>query len=271
MKILLTGAGGFIGQYITNNLCEHTVHALRRQDLDVRDAALLRQHVRDNGYDWIINCATTGRDRVRDQDPMIFQDNILMFANLVALQDQVRGIINFGSGAEFDISRNITMAKEPDIWHSRPTHSYGLSKNVISRLSSASTSMHILRLFGCFDASETPDRPIKKLVHAAKNNEPFVIEQDRWFDWISAADLLQVVRHVLTETQNALDINLVYRDKTRLSDFFRLYCTQHGISTDCIEIRRSDGLDFTGQSARLDSLGIPLLGLETSLEHYRIP
>jgi nucleoside-diphosphate-sugar epimerase len=268
MKILITGAGGFIGQYLAKNLRDHTVDALCRADLDVRNETMLNQQVRDHGYDWVINCAAAGCDRVKDHDSMIFQDNIVIFSNLVSIQDRVKGIINFGSGAEFDITKDITLAKENDIWHRSPEHSYGLSKNVISRLASACARIHTLRLFGCFDASEDDSRPIKRLRHAAQHHQRFVIEQDRWFDWISAEDMLQVVQRVLDEPRTPNDINLVYTNKTRLSDFFRLYCVTQGFETDCIEVKHNNGLDYTGDSARIDSLELPLLGLEKSLQHY---
>lgn len=268
MKILLTGAGGFIGKYLAANLIEHEVDAVSRSDIDLCDTQHLQQRVRAGSYDWIINCAAVGRHNVRAIDPLIFQHNLLIYSSLVAVQDHIKGIINFGTGAEFDLARQINCAKETDIWKRCPAHSYGLSKNIIARLSNDQSRFYTLRVFGCFDASEDVDRPIKRLIRAIAQNQKFVIDQDRLFDWISARDLLQVIGHVLTGRCDHHDINLVYANKTRLSDVFHLYCNTQGLDPHCIEVDRTDGSSYTGDSTRLDSLGLSLLGLEKSLELY---
>jgi nucleoside-diphosphate-sugar epimerase len=37
MKILVTGAAGFLGSYVSNHLLDHQVHAATRQQLDLTD------------------------------------------------------------------------------------------------------------------------------------------------------------------------------------------------------------------------------------------
>lgn len=267
---MITGSGGFIGQYLARNLASHEIESVTRREINLSDGYQLQRHLSCHSYDWIINCAAVGRNRVKDVDPLIFQENCQIHANLLSVKHLVKGIINFGTGAEFDISQHITEAKETDIWNRYPAHSYGLSKNVISRFCCDDDCFYTLRLFGCFDPSEDNARPFKKLDNMIQQNQQFVIEQDRWFDWFGARDMLQVIEHVLERNCQYRDINLVYSKKTRLSDALRLYCELHGADPDMVKIIQDDGLNYTGDGSRLDSLSLSLLGLETSLEHYRI-
>jgi nucleoside-diphosphate-sugar epimerase len=268
MNILITGAAGFLGRHLANNLPEHTVTALTRSQLDLSQGPLVRSYLKNNQFDWIINCAVAGRDCTLSTDPSMVSDNLIAFTNLYASLDLVSGMINFGSGAEFDIEQPIDCAPESLIWQRQPKTSYGLSKNLMAKLCSQHAKCHNLRIFGCFDHSEDERRPIKKLSNMLSQNRAFVIDQDRWFDMFSLNDVTTVVRCVLTSTCQFRDINLVYDRKTRLSDILRLYCTLHGYDPDYIHVRAQDGLSYTGDSSRLASLALPLLGLTGSLDLY---
>lgn len=268
MNILITGAAGFLGRHLANNLPGHTVTALTRSALDLRQGHSVRSYLKSNQFDWIINCAVAGRDSTVSTDPSIVSDNLIAFTNLYASLDLVLGMINFGSGAEFDIEQQIDCAPESLIWQRQPKTSYGLSKNLMAKLCTQHAKCYNLRIFGCFDPSEDERRPIKKLSTMLRQDRSFVIEQDRWFDMFSLADVTTVVHYVLAGTCQFRDINLVYDRKTHLSDILRLYCTLHGYDPDYIQVRARDGLSYTGDSSRLESLALPLLGLTQSLDLY---
>jgi len=269
MKILIVGAGGFLGSAMRSLIVGHEIMSVTRQDLDLLDYHAVTQLLSNEHFDWIINCAVDGRYKIHDTNPAIVANNLQMFCNLYTNLDKVKmGMISFGSGAEFGIDRAIDRAKESDIWHYMPTHSYGHSKNMIARLSTLQPKCYTVRIFGCFGPTEDYRRPIKKLSECLKQHKPFVVDQDRWFDMISVTDLVNVVQYILTGACGYRDVNAVYNQKTRLSDIFRVYCNMHGADPNLVQVLASDGLSYTGSSDRLDTLNLPLLGLKKSLEMY---
>lgn len=69
MKILITGGAGLIGSHFTRRLaCEHEVLALKHADLDITDAAAVRNCVGDAKPASIVNCAVIQVDEA-EKDP----------------------------------------------------------------------------------------------------------------------------------------------------------------------------------------------------------
>jgi dTDP-4-dehydrorhamnose reductase len=69
MKILITGAAGLVGSHLSRRLArEHDVFALKHADLDIADAAAVRQCVAELKPNLILNCAVIQVDE-SEQDP----------------------------------------------------------------------------------------------------------------------------------------------------------------------------------------------------------
>jgi dTDP-4-dehydrorhamnose reductase len=269
LKILVTGSAGFIGKYLSTHLAG-TITAISRQDLDLADSAAVTTLLRKQQFDVIVNCAAAGRHQLRAQDPNIVVNNLVSWSNLYSCMGDACALINIGTGAEFDLTKDILDAKEQDIWEQSPIHSYGFSKNLIARLSTQSKQCYTVRVFGCFDDSEDATRPLKRLHTKLVNDQPMIIDQDRWFDMISLVDLCSIIQHITNgNIFRTRDINAVYAEKTRLSDIFRLYCELHSLDTSMVQIKNSDGLNYTGNGTRLANLGVKLIGLEESLRRYK--
>ena len=71
MKILVTGAAGFLGSYVSNHLLDHQVHAATRQQLDLTDLTAVTSVLKQNRYDVVINCAVAGREQLRSYEHAI--------------------------------------------------------------------------------------------------------------------------------------------------------------------------------------------------------
>lgn len=266
MKILITGAGGFIGKYLTNNLAEHEIHAFTKQELNLVDIDSVRNHFASNKYDAIINCAAAGRNTPMAEDSSIISSNLASVMNLLTYNDSFSTLINIGTGAEFDVTQEINNASELDIFNRFPQHSYGLSKNIISRYFTTQPNCITLRLFGCFDDSEDDRRLLKKLHSTVSSGNEFTI-QDKLFDIISAWDFSQIVRAVLNKSITEQDINCVYAKKYRLSEILSVYCDKHNLDSSLIKVSGT-GLNYTGNGDILSKYNLNLQGLEQALTNY---
>jgi GDP-L-fucose synthase len=268
MKILVTGAAGFLGSYVSDHLPRHQVHATTRNQLNLCDLAAVTETLEKGRYDVVINCAVDGREQLRSYEHAIYNNNLKGFYNLAINDQWYQKLINVGSGAEFDIDQNIDQVKEIEIWNRVPRHSYGQSKNVIARLSTDFSKTVTLRLFGCFDPSESENRLLKRFTAAVGNQLPFVLTQDRYFDMVSARDFVRVIEAVIDGTIQDQDLNIVYDQKYRLSDILMLYSKLHGIDTIFLHVQSSNILNYTGNSDRLARYNLNLDNLEKSLLLY---
>jgi len=268
LKILITGAGGFLGKILAQHFShEHEVHAAARSDLDLKNAAMLEAFFHTS-FDAVIHCAASGRDTARSTDPSIVYDNLLSWNNLLNHRQKYSMLINVATGAEFDIDHDINLAKESDIWHRSPAQSYGLSKNLVAKACQGLDGFFSLRLFGCFDPSELEMRPIRKCSQLLKTQTPFPISGDRPFDMVSADDFAIVVSAVLDGKIHDKDLNVVYNKKHTLGQVLKIYSRLHGLDPDLVQIESTDPKHYTGDSARLDRYQLPLMGLEQSLANY---
>jgi nucleoside-diphosphate-sugar epimerase len=268
MKILITGAGGFIGSYLSKHFAEYTVHAFSRSELDLLDAVAVRDLLFFEQYDAVIHCASRGRNDARSTDAGIVADNLLAWTNLQANSTEFGKLINLATGAEFDIDTDIDRAAESDIWKSAPTHSYGCSKNAIARSAQVTDNFYNLRIFGCFDPSEDSRRPLKRLTEQLSTGQPFTIGQDKFFDMVSLADLAVVIQAVLNNKIRDKDLNVVYNQKHKLSDIMKMYARLHNLDESLIRVESLDSKNYTGDGDRLNKYNLPLQGLEQSLLNY---
>lgn len=267
MKILITGAGGFLGSYLSKHL-QHDITALTRQQLDLSDIDATSAHFKHNRYDAVIHCGAAGRNTPTVEDWNIVNNNLSSVMNLVLNRNRFGKLINIGTGAEFDISKPIDCAKESEVFECMPVQSYGKSKNLVTRYLQSQTNCYNLRLFGCFDSSEDSARLLKKMHSVVEQGNKFSI-LDRDFDMISASDFVIIINAVLDGTITDSDINCVYTKKYRLSEILSVYCDKHGLNKSLIEVI-GQGLNYTGNSDTLSKYHLNLLGLEQSLSNYEI-
>jgi UDP-glucose 4-epimerase len=266
LKILITGAGGFLGQYLAKKFNHYEIHALTRQQLNLADSSAVQQHFAKATYDAVIHCGAAGRNTPAIEDWNIVSNNLSSILNLMTHRDCFGKLINIGTGAEYDVSQDIDNVSETEIFYRNPKHSYGLSKNIISRYLAAQSNCYTLRLFGCFDSSEDDRRLLKKF-HSVLNQEQKFDLQDRNFDMISAEDFYTIVNAVLNNTIQHQSINCVYAQKHRLSEILSVYCDKHGLDKSLINVT-GQGLSYSGNGSTLDHYKLDLLGLEKSLANY---
>ena len=115
MKILITGANGYIGKSLTNALKdEHEITPLTRQTVDLTNSDQVKEYFQNKYFDVVIHCAIEGGYRLEKDGPEVIDSNLKMYYNLLDNKDHFNKLFHFGSGAE-----------KQDTF-------YGLSKKVIN-------------------------------------------------------------------------------------------------------------------------------------------
>ena len=268
MKILLTGGSGFIGNYLKTQLSvNHTIISPSSKDLDLENFNSVQTFFQDQEFDAVIHAAGRGRNNVYDIDEKISSQIITQFYNLYSVKKYFKRFINFGSGAEFGLSRDIVSVKEDDIFTVLPFEGYGFAKNLISRAIRNIPEFYNLRVFSCFDPSESNTRLLKKFQDSVNRNKVFSI-QDRYLDVVTLKDLSIVVESVLDNKIKHRDINVVYLKKLLVSDILNKYCEIKNIDPKFIFVESYSKLNYTGDGSRLSECDLRLEGLEPTLEKY---
>jgi dTDP-4-dehydrorhamnose reductase len=220
MNILITGANGFIGSNLMTMLSDipnSKLFAGTRQTIDLYSSKSVREYIKKNEITKIVHCAIEGGRRNVIDPPDIVYRNILMAQNLIQCQEEKDTFINIASGAEFDLRENIYKDDERALGYRIPIDYYGFSKNMIARNVLGYHNGINLRVFGCFYHNEKSDRFIKANILRYLKDEPIVIFQDKYMDFIYMEDLAEIIKKLLIKTEDSRlqhfdkDINMSYR------------------------------------------------------------
>jgi len=251
-KILILGAGGFIGSYLAEKLtADNIVMSISKPGIDVTNADAVRNMLEQSEPDFVINCITYGGNLdATSRDPSIVAKNISMYYNFKCNSDLFGKYINIGSGIETDYNNY---------------SAYAVSKRMITK-DLDYNKFYNLRLYGCFGSNERDGRLLKRFL---ATDGPFVLKDDREFDYISISDFYRIIRFVLTNnTYRSLDC--VYYKKRTLSEFLRLFCDINNIDKEII-VESTSKNSYTGESSTLDimqSQGLELYGIMHGLKEY---
>lgn len=272
MKVLLTGAKGFIGTHLCKPLSEeHEVTAISRDVLDLTNREAVDAFFADKFFDVVIHTAFTGGHPSRESQEAIAA-NMSMLYNLLNNKHKFRDLIHFGSGAEFKTGGDIDSAKM-NVLDVYPETPYAMSKNLIHRLLEGKPFAYNLRLFGCFGPDEPDYRFFRRNVIRNLNGLPIEINQNRLFSTIYVEDLAEVVLFYLYNLDKKplpRVLDCCYRSTFDLYEFASLINGAADIPTDVKVLNATQASDYAGDGDALSKLKIPLKGLERGIiETYR--
>ena len=251
MRILITGANGYVGKSLRDALRgSHYVTVLTRNEADLTKASKVKEFF-DNShfFDVVIHCATAGATSPRSEDWNIMDDNLKMYYNLLQNRKRYSRLIHFGSGAETYI----------------PNTPYGYSKKVIAKSILNQDNFYNIKIFGVFDENELDTRFIKANIKRYINKEPIQINKNMFMDFFYMQDLISVVKYYLEEKEPPKEFDSVYEEGSPLLTQLATMINDLDEHKVKILVGDPDGDSYTSKYRA--SLPIELIGLEQGIKN----
>jgi len=198
MKILITGANGYIGKSLYNALKDkYDVTAVTRTDFDLIDAVAMSKFFKSQrSFDVVLHCAVAGAANPRDTNWNIADTNLIIYYNLLQHKNHFTKLIHFGSGAEIHL----------------PDTPYGYSKKVIAKSILNQDNFHNIKIFGLFDENELDTRFIKASLKRYIAKEPIQIHQDKVMDFFYMQDLVNIIEYYMSGENPPKEFDCAYND-----------------------------------------------------------
>lgn len=207
--VFVTGGSGFIGR----NFIEYAQNKYKllypsHFQLNLLDTKQVDNFFRKHKIDVVLHCANVGGQR-NNKNSSSISINLRIFFNIIRNKNKFKKMIHFGSGAEYDKSRNIKKIKESEFDKRIPIDEYGLSKYICSKYIEKSSDIFCLRLFGVFGKGEDITvRFISQMLLNYIHKQPLSIIQNAYFDYIDVADVCRIVDRFIRKSPKSKFINI---------------------------------------------------------------
>ena len=251
MRILITGANGYVGKSLYNTLKgKYDVTAITRNSFDLTDSIAMSKFFESRyPFDVVLHCAVVGAANPRDEDWGIADANLTMYYNLLQYKNYYKKLIHFGSGAETHLS-------------STP---YGYSKKVIAKSILNQDNFYNVKIFGVFDENELDTRFIKANIKRYINKEPIKINEVKFMDFFYMQDLIKVIEYYISEEKPPKEFDCVYSENSYT--LFGLACLINKLDDYEVEVVYGDKIGDDYLSKYRTPLPIELIGLEQGIKN----
>lgn len=254
--ILITGSGGFIGKSIKNYLLKEMYDVLtpRSYELNLLDKTEVRAFLKSSKVDTIIHCAANGVLSSHNMSEYnVAGDNLSMFKNIAESASENTLIINMGSGAEYDKSRELKKVREDQFGESIPSDHYGYSKYLISKEIEKYPNALNLRLFGVYGNGEHASRFPSYAIRMASEKKPIEINQNVFFSYLFAEDLCKIVGRFISDMPITGFFNVVPNDVIDLLNIAKKVNKLYGSDAPIIIKNEGFNTEYSGDNKLLAS------------------
>ncbi len=257
MKVLITGATGFIGANLTRRLLHdgHEVHAIIREEaqlwrldsiitdlhlhiIDMTDSLKLTQLVREISPQWIFHLAVYGAYSSQSNVEEMVQTNVVATSNLLLACEKVgfEAFVNTGSSSEYGFKLYAPTEEES----LEPNSYYAVTKasaTLFARYFSQRTQLQVvtLRLYSVYGLYEEYTRLIPRLiVNGLKGTYPPLVSPTTARDFIYTDDVVDAYLKAADNGQipRGAIYNIGSGQQTELREVVELVRSQLGISEE---------------------------------------
>lgn len=269
-KILLTGGSGFIGRNILESFLseKYDITAPSHTQLDVADTAQVDAFFRTHTFDVVLHTATKPGHRNAKDPTRLFYTNMRMFENLARHTGQFGKLINFGSGAVYDIAADNRLVTEDQIGLRCGTDEHSFCKYAVHKRIETLPNVIDLNIFGIFGKYE--DWQIRFLSNAICKtlfNLPITLRQNRRFSYLYVDDLMPVLDYFIMHDTAHKSYNITPDEETELLGAAHLIERLSGTTAGIRVAQEGYGLSYSGSNARLraEIPGLTFTPLEQAL------
>lgn len=254
MKLLITGATGFIGRNLVEQLSnEYEVVSPNHMELDLQDEKEVYKVLKKEKFNIVIHAANVNTSRkIETTDYESLNGNLQMFYNLEKHQDLYGKMLYFGSGAEYDMRNYIPNMKEDFFGINIPKDSYGFSKYIMSRQTEQSKNIYDLRLFGVYGRYEEWERRfISNAICRGLSGLPITIQQNVYFDYLWVDDLVKIVKWFIKNKPEFHHYNVCRGEKVDLLSLAKMVKEALELEPEIQIAKEGWKREYTGNNERL--------------------
>ena len=271
--MLITGAGlnGITGRLIKEYFDDkYVLLTPSSKELDLTNHESVANFFEQKAVDYVIHCATfrpTSVDKSHFVDEEL-ESNLRMFYSLVAQSNKFEKMIYFGSGAEFDKSRDIVDIKEDDFGQRIPSGKYGFAKYIMNSYARKSTNVYNFRLFGTINKYERYTKNVvSNLCAKTIKKMPLQLQQDCRFSFVDINDVLPLLNFALNKELQYHDYNIVMNQSYLLSDIARIIIELSGNNQEVEIVKPGFNMEYTALNRRAKAeLPMKFSAIEESVE-----
>ena len=251
MNILLTGGSGFVGKNLYQDLkVDFNFFVPRHKELDLLDYRAVEDFIKKNSIEIVIHSAVHSTIAVSRENG--FEQDLRMLVSILRNIDHLKKFIFFGSGAEFDKTRDMKKVKEGEWGEVIPKDLYGFSKYLTQEVVKRDPKIINLRLFGIYGPYE--DYRFKFISNSIVKNVlklPIAIKQDVIFDYLYIKDLAPIVKHFLTNSAQYSNYNIAPDKSISLTQIITLINQSSEYQSEINVQEAGFNFEYTADNSRL--------------------
>lgn len=251
MRVLVTGAGGFIGRNILPFLKKGNVlFTPEREELNLFNEQDVKNYIVKNKIEVIVHLANPNPTKyVEDKIDRMVRDSIQMFLSIYNSRNLVRKIIYLGSGAIYDKTLDIVNISEDQCFRSIPKDDYGFGKYVIHKL--GGDNVYNFCVFGCYGPGDAEYKFITHCILCCLRNEDITIKQDCLFDYMHVFDLGEIIAWAIKTNLKHNIYNACTGVKVSLLQIAKEVKKQMNSSSDIVILKNGYNKEYTASNRLL--------------------